>query len=472
MHDQTVEALKGHNADHIEAHFEESEATHIVYRGERLEEINRTCSSGGNVRALVKGGWGFVSFNSLEGLRDKVSLAVEEAKLAGKEGFSFAPMEPVVDVVAQFHPHPSISSGQALSPLPSRERRDSATVPLAAKKELLDEYNDIMLSAGKIQSTRIDYRDVRRKVIFASSEGSYIEQSKPDLILRLTAIAREDNEVQQAGLSLGSKGDFSVIGGLHHQVREVARRAAALLSAPHVKGGERTVILDPILAGVFVHEAFGHLSESDFVYQNEKLRNIMTLGRRFGARHLNIVDDATIPNLRGSYKYDDEGMPASRTYLIHEGVLVGRLHSRETAAKMGEPPTGNARAINYHFPPIVRMTNTFIEPGNSSFEGMLGDIKEGVYVKDWYGGTTSLEMFTFSAGEAYMIRQGKLAELLRPVVLSGNVFVTLGNIDAIGNDLKMNQGGGCGKGEQSPLPVSNGSPHIRIRHCLVGGQEK
>ena len=500
MHDQFVEALKGHKADHIEAHFEESAATHIVYRGERLEEVNRTCSSGGNVRVLVKGGWGFVSFNSFNKLRDKVALAVEEAKLAGKESFSLPSMEPVVDVVTQFHPHPSLTlrgvyperdssvaslpqndrkrraqgfdSGQALSPLPSRERRNSATVPLAAKKELLDEYNDIMLSTGKIQSTRIDYRDSRRKVIFASSEGSYIEQSKPDLILRLAAIAREDNEVQQAGLSLGSNGDFSVIEGLHHQVRELARRAVALLSAPQVKGGEYTVILDPVLAGVFVHEAFGHLSEADFVYQNEQLRNIMTLGRRFGARHLNIVDDATIPDLRGSYKYDDEGMPASRTYLIHEGVLVGRLHSRETAAKMGESPTGNARAINYHFPPIVRMTNTFIEPGNSSFEGMLGDIKEGVYVKDWYGGTTSLEMFTFSAGEAYMIRQGKLAELLRPVVLSGNVFVTLGNIDAIGNDLKMNQGGGCGKGGQSPLPVSNGSPHIRVRHCLVGGQEK
>jgi TldD protein len=487
MHDQFFDALKGHKADYIEAHFEESEVTHMVYRGERLEEVNRTCSSGGNVRALVKGGWGFVSFNSLERLRDKVSLAVEEARLAGREGFSLPLMEPVVDVMTEFHPRPSLTlrclprlrlatsaqgfdSGQALSPLPSRERRNSATVPLAAKKELLDEYNDIMLSTGKIQSTRIDYRDFRRKVIFASSEGSYIEQSKPDLTLRLTAIARENNEVQQAGLSLGSKGDFSVIEGLHHQVRELARRAVALLSAPHVKGGEYTVILDPVLAGVFVHEAFGHLSESDFLYQNEQLRNIMILGRRFGASQLNIVDDATIPDLRGSYKYDDEGMPASRTYLIHEGVLVGRLHSRETAAKMGESPTGNARAINYHFPPIVRMTNTFIEPGNSSFEEMLGDIKEGVYVKDWYGGTTSLEMFTFSAGEAYMIRQGKLAELLCPVVLSGNVFVTLGNIDAIGDDLKMNQGGGCGKGGQSPLPVSNGSPHIRVRHCLVGGK--
>ncbi|MBI3040219.1 MAG: TldD/PmbA family protein, partial [Chloroflexi bacterium] len=219
-----------------------------------------------------------------------------------------------------------------------------------------------------------------------------------------------------------------------------------------------------------VHEAFGHLSESDFIYENDHLRQIMTLGKAFGSAELNIVDAAAIPRLRGSYKYDDEGVPATKTYLIQEGKLVGRLHSRETAARMGEKPTGNARAINYRYPPIVRMTNTYIEPGAVSFDDIIGDIKEGVYAKNWYGGMTSMEMFTFSAGEAYMIRQGKVAELLRPVVLSGNVFTTLKNIDAIGNDLEMNQGGGCGKAGQSPLPVSNGSPHIRIRHCLIGGK--
>jgi TldD protein len=137
---------------------------------------------------------------------------------------------------------------------------------------------------------------------------------------------------------------------------------------------------------------------------------------------------------------------------------------------MNEKPTGNARAINYRYPPIVRMTNTYIEPGSLSFDEIIADIKEGVYAKNWYGGVTSMEMFTFSAGEAYMIRNGKVAEMVRPVVLTGNVFTTLHNIDAIGNDLDMNQGGGCGKAGQMPLPVSNGSPHIRIQHCLVGGR--
>ena len=196
----------------------------------------------------------------------------------------------------------------------------------------------------------------------------------------------------------------------------------------------------------------------------------MTLGKQFGSEQLNIVDSAAWPGLRGSYKYDDEGVPATKAYLVREGKLVGRLHSRETAARMKEKPTGHARAISYRYPPIVRMANTYIEPGSVSFEDMIADIKEGIYARNWYGGTTSMEMFTFSAGEAYMIRNGKIAETLRPVMLTGNIFTTLGNIDAIGNDLEMNQGGGCGKGEQSPLPVSNGSPHIRIRHCLIGGK--
>ena len=147
-------------------------------------------------------------------------------------------------------------------------------------------------------------------------------------------------------------------------------------------GDEYTVILDPILAGVFAHEAFGHLSESDFVYQNENLQQVMVLGKRFGGKHLNIIDDPTIPNLRGSYKYDDEGTPTRKTCLLREGILEGRLHSRETAAKMEERVTGNARAINYLYSPIVRMSNTFIAPGSASFEGMLSDIEEGVYVKD------------------------------------------------------------------------------------------
>ena len=449
---QLAEAVKGYSTDYIEAHLEESQTSYITYRGRGLESIGRTTDIGGNVRALVTGGWGFVSFNDLSELPGKVELAVMQAQFASNEKSQLAEVEPVVDIV------------------PTKIDKNPVAMPLAEKKQLLDEYNDIIWHTPKLQTSIISYGDSHKKVIFANSSGSYIEQERADITLRLKAVATEGSEVQQVGLSIGSRGDFKTITNLHRQVELMSQHAVELLSAPQVKGGEYTVVLDPVLAGVFVHEAFGHLSESDYVYENEGLRQIMTLGKKFGSSQLNIVDSAAIPGLRGSYKYDDEGVPATKTYLIREGRLVGRLHSRETAAKMKEKPTGNARAINYGYPPIVRMTNTYIEPGSASFEDIIGDIKAGVYAKNWYGGTTSMEMFTFSAGEAYMIRNGKLAEALRPVVLTGNVFVTLKNIDAIGNDLEMNQGGGCGKGGQVPLPISNGSPHIRIRHCLIGGR--
>ena len=447
-----ADIIRRQNAEYVESRLEESRASYIIYRGRELESIGRQSAVGGNVRALVKGGWGFVSFNDLDNLPDKAGLAVSQARFVGNEESQLAPVEPVIDRVS--------ADGTA----------DPVGLPLAEKKKLLDEYNSIIWATLGIQTSVINYGDGSRKVIFLSSDGSHLVQERQDVMLRVTAIAAAGGEVQQVGLSVGSRGDFRQIQDLHGQIKEMARHAVDLLKAPRAKGGEYTVVLDPILAGVFVHEAFGHLSESDFVYENPRMREIMALGKQFGGTELNIVDGAAVPGLRGSYKYDDEGVPATKTYLIREGKLVGRLHSRETAAKMNEKPTGNARAINYRFPPIVRMTNTFIEPGTTSFEEMLADIKEGIYAKNWYGGVTSMEMFTFSAGEAYMIRNGKVAEMVRPVVLTGNVFTTLHNIDAIGNDLDMNQGGGCGKAGQMPLPVSNGSPHIRIQHCLVGGR--
>ncbi|MHB8105152.1 MAG: TldD/PmbA family protein [Dehalococcoidales bacterium] len=444
--------LKKSKADYLEARFEENQTSHIMYRGQAIESIGRSTASGGNVRALVKGGWGFTSFNSFEKLADRISLAIEQAQSAGSGKSLLAPIDPAKE---------TISSGV---------KQDPVTIPLAEKKRLLDEYNEIIWNTPEVKTSNIGYSDSHKKVVFLNSEGSLISQERADVSIRLTAIAAKDSEVQQVGISLGSRGNFDAIRNLHDKVKEMSQNAVALLYASQVKGGEYTVVLDPVLAGVFVHEAFGHLSESDFVYENDRMREIMVLGKKFGVDNLNIVDSAAEPGLRGSFKYDDEGTRAVKTYLIREGKLVGRLHSRETAAKMNEKPTGNARAINYRFPPIVRMTNTYIEPGKMSFQEMIADIKEGIYAKNWYGGTTSMEMFTFSAGEAYMIRNGKIAEAIRPVMLTGNVFDTLKNIDAIGNDLDMNQGGGCGKGGQMPLPVSNGSPHIRIRHCLIGGK--
>jgi len=448
--DEIERALRSHDADYVEVRLDDTATNRIVYRGRELEEIGRIRSFGGNVRALLRGGWGFVSFNEPAELRKRVEEAISAAHHVGRETSMLAEVPPVVDSVRL------------------KVKKDPRAIPLATKKEMLDRYNEKMLSVQGATSTNIMYYDGHKRVVFASSEGSYIEQERIDVVSRLSATARKNGDMQQASMSLGALNDFAYVEALDETARLLGERAVELLSAPYAKAGTYTVVLDPILAGVFCHEAFGHLSESDFVYENDRMKEIMVLGRQFGQPHLNIVDGAAVPDLRGSFKYDDEGVPAQKTDLIRDGILVGRLHSRETAGKMGERVTGNARALDYRFPPIVRMTNTYIEPGNISFEELIADIDEGVYARNWFGGTTSMEMFTFSAGEAYMIRNGKVAELLRPVKLTGNLFTTLMNIDALGNDMDFNQGGGCGKGGQMPLPVSNGSPHIRIQDVVVG----
>jgi TldD protein len=198
----------------------------------------------------------------------------------------------------------------------------------------------------------------------------------------------------------------------------------------------------------------------------------MQLGAKFGEKFLNIYDSGLDVGARGYLKYDDEGVATEKTDLIKEGILVGRLHTRETAAKLKERPTGNARAIDYTFAPICRMRNTCIAPGEASFEDMLRGVKLGVYAKGSFGGETNGEMFTFSAGEAYMIRDGKVEELVRDVNLTGNVFTTLANIDMVGKDFTPHESaGGCGKGGQVPLPTSEWAPHVRIQNVVIGGQK-
>jgi TldD protein len=315
------------------------------------------------------------------------------------------------------------------------------------------------------------YGDTFSRVYFANSEGTFIEEERPMVGMRCTAIARAGNNVQTGMESKAAQQGFDFVQGLEELAQAAAQRAVELLKAETVVGGRYPVVTNQMLAGVFIHEAFGHLSESDFVYENPKAREMMVLGRRFGGDILTVFDDGSLPGLRGTHQYDDEGTPTGRSDLIKNGILVGRLHSRETAAKMGEQPTGNARAIGYRFPPIVRMTNTAIAAGTTPFADLIKDIKLGIYACDAYGGNTALENFSFSSAYAYMIRDGQIAEMVKDVILAGNLFTTMMNIDAIGDDFRWIQSaGGCGKGGQFPLPVAFGSPHIRIQNVIIGGR--
>lgn len=439
--------------DYLEIRLEQSESTAIIFRGPQLDAVDRSFNLAGGIRACHKGGWSFVTFNGLAELNERIEEAISQAKLVGKESTSLAAIEPIQDYVA------------------AEIGGDPRGISLAQKRQLMQEYNQLLLEFDpRIQTTSVNYRDRFGINYFVNSIGTCIAQERLDIQAGFGAIARgEGGLVRQGYESFHSRSDYNALIGIEQRVRGAAQRAIRQLEAKSVKGGQYTVVLDPYLSGVFIHEAFGHLSEADFVYENPRMQELLTLGKPLGIEQLNVVDDATIPGLPGSLKYDDEGVPGQRKYLIKNGVLTQRLHSRETAGKLHEAPTGNARAINATHPPIVRMTNTAIEAGEHSFEEMIADIEEGVYAARMIGGQTNGEMFTFSAAEGYMIRNGKIAEPISDVALTGNVFQTLKDIEAIGND-SLHTYGGCGKGGQMPLPVSAGGPHVRIKNVVVGGR--
>lgn len=440
--------------DYLIVRLEAAEGTDILLRGDKVETLSEGISFGGQIRACHQGGWGMSSFNQLATIAERIEEAIAAARIVGEEETQLAPIA-AVQVSCQL-------------PLTGSDPRQ---IPLAKKKELCDRYTEILKSVdARITTTSVRYGDSAQRIILASSEGTFIEQSWVDLEMRFAATARDGDTVQTGRETTGSRKAYEDLTDLDEQVRSAAQRAVAALSLPPVKGNTYTVVIDPILSGLFVHEAFGHLSEADMAYENPELLEVMSIGRRFGPKELQIFDGAAPAGHRGSYFYDDEGTPATTTQLIKDGILVGRLHSRETAGKLGEAPTGNARCLNYHYAPIVRMTNTWIAPGTTPVQDLFTDIKEGVYARNWLGGMTNGEMFTFSAAEAWMIRNGQIAEPVRDVTLSGNVFQTLADIEAIGDDFYWDESGGCGKGGQNGLPVGCGGPSLRIRDVVVGGE--
>jgi TldD protein len=446
-------AVYGDRVDYLEVRFEQTESTAISFRGSRLDAVDRSFGASGGIRACHKGGWSFVTFNGLTELHDRLEEAISQAKLVGKDKTVLASVEPVQDYVA-------VQLG-----------RDPRGVSMADKRQLMQEYNQLLLDYdSRIQTTMVGWRDRFGITYFVNSTGTCLAQERLDVSARFGAIARgEEGVVRQGFESVHSRADFDALVGIEDRVLGAAKRAVGQLEAKSVKGGQHTVVLDPYLAGVFIHEAFGHLSEADFVYENPRMQELLTLGKPLAIEQLNVVDDATLSGLPGSLTYDDEGVPAQRKYLIKDGILNQRLHSRETAGKMQEAPTGNARAIGATYPPIVRMTNTGIEPGDCPFETMIADIDQGVYAVRMLGGQTNGEMFTFAAAEGYMIRNGKVAEPVSDITLTGNVFQTLKDIEAIGDDA-VYVNGGCGKGGQMPLAVSVGGPHVRIKDVVVGGR--
>jgi TldD protein len=341
------------------------------------------------------------------------------------------------------------------------------TVPKERKLELVQGYGRMVAGDKLVKNWRSGYTDRRVEKRILSSKGADLSFDFQRTGLRVLWELAE-GEKHFAEMFDRSHTLVEGLDGQEEALRERFEESKTFLkeSVP-VEPGSYPVVLSPLAAGVFAHESFGHKSEADFMVGDQAMKEEWTIGKQVGTENLSIVDTGRIQG-SGYVPFDDEGTRAGTTYLIKNGVLQGRLHSACTAADLAEEPTGNARAKDFEYEPIVRMTTTYIEAGEASFDELIAGIDRGIFIKTIQHGS-GMTTFTIAPSLAYYIRDGRLAEPVEISVVTGNVFRTLNMIEGLSkeHELLSMAMGGCGKMEQFPLPVGFGGPYVRVKELNV-----
>ena len=458
MKHKLAELVTDLSADYADIRHEENRKIQIVYRGKKLEQITASSTAGGNLRAYAGGGRSIASFSDPASAGSIAKTAVASARLVGASR----------DTPLRIAPAPVVTDSFLVSPT-----EDPRSLPLEEKLALAAHYNELILGEADVVSTMTAYDEFYSRRQFINSEGSVVEYDLLNVGIAGFVVTKRGNVVQRIRFAFGGNEDFAGLRGREDDLQRQIVKAQELLNAEPAKAGLFPVILDQSESSLFIHEAFGHLSEADGLQNNPAFRERLQLGTTLAKPILTVIDDSTVPGHPGSYEIDDEGVRGVRTHLITEGVLTGRLHSRETAAEFDEPLSGNMRAVDIQFTPIVRMSNISIEPGESTFDDMVASIDDGYYLVGAKGGQTSGDQFTFGAQWGYRIRNGKLGPMVRDINMSGELFSTLEAISMIGNDRKFGERGGCGKGGGGPMQLNrksgSGAPHIKIDRVTVGG---
>ena len=371
-------------------------------------------------------------------------------------------------------PNPDIEKDPIVSKLErNRDRKfifedhSVRSIPVEEKQALLQSYLPLLSEDSACAMPIGIYLDRNSVFTFQSSLGADITYDYQTCGLSLRCSMAEGEKKFSAAWQRGCT-RFEELKNLTDEIRASMREQAAFMreSVPVVPG-KYPVVLSPEAAGVFAHESFGHKSESDFMLSDEAMREEWQLGKAVGSPILSIAECGEYPG-SGYVPYDDEGTKARKNYLIKNGILAGRLHSGQTAAALGENLTGNARAIDCTFEPIVRMTTTYIEPGDQTFEQLIAPIQKGYYIKTISHGS-GMSTFTIAPRLAYEIENGHLGKPTQISVITGSVFETLGLIDGLSNELTLLSfvTGGCGKMEQQGLPVGFGGPCVRVSEMNV-----
>ncbi len=309
-------------------------------------------------------------------------------------------------------------------------------------------------------------------VLVARHDGTMAADVRPLVHIGLTVIAEQNGRRERGGTGGGGRYDYTYFSDdvLREIARQAVREALINLDAKPAPAGQMTVVLGSGWPGILLHEAVGHSLEGDF---NRKGSSVFAgrVGERIAAPGVTVIDDGTISDRRGSLNIDDEGNLTQRNVLIEDGILRGYMQDSMNARLMNVPVTGNARRESYAHIPMPRMTNTLMLGGDKSPEEIIASVKHGLYAANFGGGQvdTTSGKFVFSASEAYMIENGKIAYPVVGATLIGNGIESLKHVGMIGNDMRLDSGVGvCGKEGQS-VPVGVGQPTLRIEGLTVGG---
>jgi len=450
------EALKN-GGEFADLFFEETRSVVIVCEEDRIEKVISGLDTGVGLRILV-GGRTIYSFTNqvteeaLLNLARTLSRAVKE----NEEG-------KVIDLTCGSGPPRSLAV-----------LKDPRNLSIGEKVSVVKRANDTARGLDQqVQQVRVLYRDVNQVLTIANSDGVLIGGEKTGVVFSVQVVSAKEDRIQTGYEAVGGTMGFELF-DLHspEETAEVAtRRSLVMLSARKAPMGRMAVVLSSEAGGTMIHEAIGHGLEADLAQQGLSVYS-GRIGERVASPLVTVVDDPTLPQKRGSYAFDDEGVVSRKTILVEEGILKSYLYDRLTALKDGVESTGNGRRESYQHRPIPRMSNTLILPGKMKSEEIIRSVEKGLFVKKMGGGQVNTVNgdFVFEVSEGYLIEKGSVSEPVRGAILSGNGPRVLKEIDRVGDDLGFGIGT-CGKDGQG-APVADAQPTLRIPEIVVGGQHE
>jgi len=446
-------------AEYVDIRLEKVAGTNIVVMDGRTRHMVSPQEAGCGIRAFKGGAWGFSVTNKLSrpGVRSAAESAVRMAGVAQSKA----------KVVFEIGPQKAVRKNEAY---PCKE--PPVDVPVEEKVRFALLMDGSMRSADqRVVSTNTRYDDLQSVRVVANSFGTMLVTREVWALAACSAWARSDGIVQRGHDVVGAVAGYELMRRDESQLigERAAAQAVRLLDSSAAPAGMFTCILDNKMTGLLAHEAFGHACEADLVLSGSSVLE-GKLGKRVASESVSMYDDPTVKGSFGYFSHDWEGTRARPHTLIDRGALKEFLHNIESSSRMGVTANGAARAETYSDRPIIRMSNTYIGPGDWSKDEMVGELDHGLLIQGGqYGYVEPANgQFMFKCDEAYEIVKGETGRRYRDASVSGVILEVLRNVEAVADDVQIGDPGYCGKGNQSAR-VAGGGPHIRVSKLVVGG---